>query len=59
MQTHPSVRAPTTTDCDRGSNVDTSSTDRCRLIFGTPLNGKVSFSFNDGSQTVAAAISAS
>ncbi len=40
-------------------NLDTgrywSSTDSYRLIFGTPLNGKVSFDFNDGSQTVTAA----
>lgn len=29
-----------------------SSTDSYRLIFSTPLNGKVSFDFNDGSQSV-------
>lgn len=34
-----------------------SSTDSYRLIFGTPLNGKVSFDFNDGSQTITAATS--
>jgi hypothetical protein len=32
-----------------------SSTDSYRLIFGMPLNGKVSFDFNDGSQTITAA----
>lgn len=32
-----------------------SSTDSYRLIFGNPLNGKVSFDFNDGSQTITAA----
>jgi hypothetical protein len=29
-----------------------SSTDSYRLIFNVPLNGKVSFDFNDGSQTI-------
>jgi PEP-CTERM motif len=31
-----------------------SSTDSYRLIFGSALNGKVSFDFNDGSQTITA-----
>lgn len=34
-----------------------SSTDSYRLIFGNPLSGKVSFDFNDGSQTITAATS--
>jgi hypothetical protein len=31
-----------------------SSTDSYRLIFSTPLNGKVTFDFNDGSQSITA-----
>ena len=44
---------------DNFQNLETgrywSSTDSYRLIFGMPLNGKVSFDFNDGSQTITAA----